>query len=107
MFHEAGYHAKVLVLGIKPQTEIEEVLPGYVLAENSSEVKFSFYRLDSFTSALPCIVYGYNQNFDEQAFLASIEAYKVNAVQALALYQEGIPIGHTVYMFRAQPKANS
>jgi len=103
-FHQAGYHAKVLVLGLKPQTEIEEVLPGYVLAENSSEVKFSFYRLDNFTSELPCIIYGYSQNFDEQAFLASIEAYKVNATEALALYRKGIPIGHTVYMFRAKLK---
>ncbi len=107
MFHQAGYHADVLVLGLKPQTEIEEVLPGYVLVENSSEVKFSFYRLDSFASELPCIVYGYNQNFDEQAFLASIAAYKVHAVEALALYREGIPIGHTVYMFRAQLTDNS
>lgn len=98
MFTECGYSYDELVTMLKVQSQPEEVLPGFVAAEQKHGIAFEFYWMESEPQKYTPKVY-INDIYSE-SFLKRNK--RVSATEALALHSKGEKIGHIVRVIRGQ-----
>ncbi|MBR9699442.1 hypothetical protein GOV09_03235 [Candidatus Woesearchaeota archaeon] len=103
MVEGEGYSYKEIFTGIKVQTEPEEVLQSYAKAEQKLE--FDFYALPP--HMVDAINLGIVQQFnmDGERLKKGLTRHRINAKEALRLYEQGKTIGHTVHVVSAWNKS--
>lgn len=100
----AGYRAEIFTYTWKVQAEAEDVLTGYAQQEKEGLGPFHFYRASDLQAVFA--------NLDvETSGVRALELEKLlapkqlSATQALAAWQQGAVIGHTVAVLKSSQKA--
>ncbi|MEJ0054059.1 MAG: hypothetical protein WDN10_05075 [bacterium] len=101
LFAACGYRMEEVVVGFKEQTEALIDFEGYHRLEEAYGTSFDFYRYTESKEAL------HQAGIENPSFQVSGEEvkklltpFKVSAGEAAELYHQGIPVGHTVHLFR-------
>lgn len=102
LYNETGYQdPQEVISGYKEQTEPGPDLRGYGQFEKLFGVSFHFYMQDIAEKALKAVGIANPTRMHNAAKIKSVlEPYSKSAQEAYALYQEGIPCGHTVHLLQ-------
>ncbi|KHD38117.1 hypothetical protein NL50_00995 [Clostridium acetobutylicum] len=96
MFSSLNLKNKILVIGLKEQTEAADVLQGYLAASKTYDTQIYYYRLD-----MPNVYKNRKLILPSEAeknnYLSSIESAKVSIDEAINLYKKGIKVAHLVF----------
>ena len=101
LFKECGYKMQEMLVGFKEQTEAEMDFQGYHQVEKEFGVEFDFYLYQESEKIMR------QQGIENPTTQISGEKLKellsknrVNASEALKLFNQGAAVGHTVHIFR-------
>lgn len=101
LFAACDLHLEEIIVSFKEQTEALIDFKGYHALEEQYGTAFEFYRYIESKKILA------EHDLSEPTSTVSateikslLEPYKVTAGEALNLYQQNIPVGHTVHLFR-------
>ena len=104
LFVDCNLKISEVLVGFKEQTEALIDFEGYHRLEQAYGVKFDFYLYKESADLME--KYGITNPTSvvsgEQLKLL-LQTFRVNAGQALELFNRGISVGHTVHIFRGQP----
>lgn len=101
LFEEQDYNMQEILVGFKEQTEALIDFEGYHRLEEEFGVQFDFYRYDDAIAILEKNGMQHNiLNQDGETTKKLLQSCRVTAGEAIDLYHEGIPVGHTVHLFR-------
>ncbi len=101
LFHLVGLTMHEVVVGFKEQTEALIDFVGYHRLEEQYGVEFEFYLYnESFSLFKKKGLQNPTAQMTGKEIKEMLKPFKVSAGQALELYHQQIPIGHTVHLFR-------
>lgn len=101
LFDECGLTMEEIIVGFKEQTEALIDFIGYSKFEEEYGVSFEFYLYDESKKLLEEKNIKYPTfHMKGEEIKALLAPYKITSKKALELYKKGIPIGHTVHLFR-------
>lgn len=103
LFESAGYRHQVLVVGLKEQTEAEEVLSGYRWAEAEHGVVFRFVDLDG-ADIDPGVQLLGPVSWLQVEELTAVWPW-ISAHEAWSRWRQGHRVGHLVFAIFAHPQA--
>lgn len=105
LFHELNLELQEVIVGFKEQTEALIDFTGYHTLEREYGNRFEFYLYNESKKILQ------ENRIENPTSIISAEEYKqllepftVSAGEAIELYTAGIPVGHTVHLFRGIQK---
>ncbi len=99
LFEVCGYEYETLVVGIKRQTEPEEVLPNLAALERQNGVSFDFYDLTKVPSQLHGVV-----DMTVSELKTKLAPARVSATEALKLHEKGQIVSHVVQIIQGQKR---
>jgi hypothetical protein len=101
LFDACGLRLEEVIVGFKEQTEALIDFEGYHALETKYGVSFEFYRSEESKDAL------HQEGIENptpahlaQEIKTLLEPFRVSAGEALTLYHQQVPVGHTVHLFR-------
>lgn len=104
LFRSCGLSVQEILVGFKEQTEAYEDFVGYHALEREYGVTFEFYRYqESMQRLQERNIINPTHLMPGEAIKKLLRPFQVTAGEALNLFQKGIPIGHTVHLFRGLP----
>ncbi len=100
LFQDCRYLYRELFTMLKVQSQPEEVLPGFAMAEREGNVAFNFYRMEAAEREVGTEPVSQSSS---ESFLSSLQPFRVDAKTALNLHGNGEMIGHVVKMIEGIP----
>ena len=101
LFSDVGLEFSEVIVGFKEQTEALIDFLGYSRFEREFGVSFDFYLYNESQELLRQKgVRNPSPDVAGEELKEMLERYRVSAGEALELHDKGIPVGHTVHVFR-------
>ncbi len=101
LFADCELQLVEVTTGFKEQTEALIDFQGYHLLEREGSVSFEFYLYEQAGDLMKQKgIVNPSSHISGEALKTLLEPFKVSAGKALELYEQKVPIGHTVHLFR-------
>lgn len=101
LFGECGFKLQQVITGFKEQTEALIDFIGYHRMEKQYGVSFDFYRFNEAKELLAARgIKNPTHDISGEEIKKLLAPLRVSAGEALKLYHQNVPVGHTVHIFR-------